>query len=83
MNENDDLHAAMPALDEASRRALDTAGDWVGGDIHGVAIGETQDGRPALVVYAFDAGSPTVQALPSECQGLPVRVETGDAFAAE
>jgi hypothetical protein len=83
MSEDDELHAGIPSLDNLSRRALSAAEEWIGGDIQGVAIGATDDGEPVVVVYALDPASAAVQALPQECEGLPVRVETGDAFRAE
>lgn len=79
----DDLYAEIPSIDERSRRALKVAEKWIGEGIAGVAIGAAEDGGPALVVYALDPASADVRSLPEECEGLPVRVETGDAFRAE
>ncbi len=83
MSDNDDLYAEIPSLDDRSRRALETAGQWIGEDIQGVAIGAGDDGEPVLVVYSLDPASAAVRSLPPECEGLPVRVETGDAFRTE
>ena len=83
MSENDDLYAEVPSLDQRSRRALTVAEKWIGEGIAGVAIGATDDGEPAVVVYALDPASADVRSLPDECEGLPVRVETGDAFRTE
>ena len=79
----DDLYAEIPSIDERSRRALMVAEKWIGEDIQGVAIGVAADGGPELVVYALDSSSAGARAVPQECEGLPVRVETGDAFRAE
>lgn len=82
MGDDRDLFEAVPALDDRERRALAAAQRWVGGDIQGVAIGRTAAGDSAVVVYALDAASDQVAHLPGVCEGLPVTVETGDAFAA-
>lgn len=78
----DDLSSAVPQLDERSVRALRAAEEWIGDDVQGVAIGSTGEGEPCVVVYALAPESERVRQLPSECEGLPVRVETGDAFEA-
>lgn len=83
MSEDEDLYAEIPALEDRSRRALSAAEQWIGEDIQGVAIGATDDGGPVVVVYALHPDSATVRSLPQECEGLPVRVETGDAFSTE
>lgn len=83
MSPDDDLNAEVPALDERSRHALTVAEKWIGKGIEGVAIGAAEDGGPAVVVYAVDPAAETVRDLPQECEGLPVRVETGDAFSPE
>lgn len=83
MSEDDDLYAEIPSLDDRSLRALSAARQWIGEDIQGVAIGATEDGDPAVVVYSLDPASAAVRSLPSEFEGLPVRVETGDAFRTE
>lgn len=83
MSADDDLYAEIPSLDERSRRALTVAEKWIGEGIAGVAIGATEDGGPEVVVYALDPASAAVRSLPQECEGLPVRVETGDAFRTE
>ena len=83
MSSDDDLYADVPALDERSRRALTVAEKWIGDGIEGVAIGAADGGGPAVVVYALDPASAAVRSLPQECEGLPVRVETGDAFRTE
>ena len=83
MSEDADLYAEIPTLDDRSRRALAAAEQWIGQDIQGVAIGATEDGDPVVVVYALDPDSAGVGSLPRECEGLPVRVETGDAFRAQ
>lgn len=83
MREDDDLYAEIPSLDERSRRVLSVAQRWIGEDIQGVAIGATDEGEPVVVVYSLDPASAAVRSLPQECEGLPVRVETGDAFRAE
>lgn len=83
MSPNDDLYAEIPSLDERSRRALLVAEKWIGEGIAGVAIGAAEDGGPAVVVYALDPASAAVRSVPEECEGLPVRIETGDAFRAE
>lgn len=83
MSPNDDLYAEVPSLDERSRRALLVAEKWIGEGIAGVAIGAAEDGGPAVVVYALDPASAAVRSVPEECEGLPVRIETGDAFRAE
>ncbi|MFE6509188.1 hypothetical protein ACFVDI_01030 [Nocardioides sp. NPDC057767] len=80
---DDDLYGEIPSLDERSRRALMVAEKWIDEGIAGVAIGAAEDGGPAVVVYALDPGSAAVRSLPQECEGLPVRVETGDAFRTE
>lgn len=80
---SDDLWREVPALDERSRQALTTAETWIGGAVQGVAIGSTEQGEPCVVVYTTDPRSPEVQDLPETCEGLPVRVEGGDAFRAE
>ncbi|NGN93904.1 hypothetical protein G5C66_14265 [Nocardioides sp. KC13] len=80
---DDDLYAEIPIIDERSRHALTVAEKWIGEGIEGVAIGAAEDGGPAVVVYAVDPTSDAVRSLPKECEGLPVRVETGDAFSAE
>ena len=79
---HDDLWAEVPELDEQSRRALAVANQWIGGDVQGVAIGATDAGERCVVVYALDPNSAAVRALPEQCEELPVRVETGDAFQA-
>ena len=79
----DDLYAEIPSLDDRSRRALSVAEQWIGEDIQGVAIGAAEDGEPVVVVYSLDADSAAVRSLPQQCEGLPVRVETGDAFKTE
>jgi hypothetical protein len=78
----ENLSAQVPALDEQAQRALRVAEQWIGGDIHGVAIGATPEGAPAVVVYMLDGASEAARSLPDTCEGLPVRVETGDAFTA-
>lgn len=83
MSEDEDLYAEIPSLDDRSRRALSAAEQWIGEDIQGVAIGATDDGEPVVVVYTLDPASAAVRSLPQECEGLPVRVESGDAFRAE
>lgn len=83
MSSDDDLYADVPALDERSRRALTVAEKWIGEGIEGVGIGAADDGGPAVVVYPLDPASAAVRSLPQECEGLPVRVETGDAFRTE
>lgn len=83
MSGDDDLYAEIPSLDERSRRALSAAERWIGAGIQGVAIGAADDGEPVVVVYALDPGSAAVRSLPQECEGLAVRVETGDAFTAQ
>jgi hypothetical protein len=80
---SDDLWREVPAIDERSGRALAAAERWVGGEVHGVAIGRTEEGEACVVVYTTNPRSPQVQALPEECEGLPVRVQTGGAFRAE
>lgn len=80
---SDDLWREVPALDERSRHALTTAETWIGGAVQGVAIGSTEQGEACVVVYTTDPLSPEVQDLPETCEGLPVRVEGGDAFRAE
>ena len=80
---DDELQAAVPRLDERSRRALAAAQAWIGGDIQGVAIGATESGEPEVVVYVVAPHSGTARGLPMECEGLPVRVESGDAFTTE
>lgn len=80
---DEELQAAVPELDERSRRALAAAEAWVGGDIQGVAIGADESGEPEVVVYAVAGDSGAVRGLPAECQGLPVRIESGDAFTTE
>lgn len=81
MSEDEELHAEIPSLDDRSRRALSAAEQWVGEDVQGVAIGATDDGEPVVVVYALHPDSATVRSLPQECEGVAVRVETGDAFS--
>jgi hypothetical protein len=83
MSADDDLYAEIPALDERSRRALTVAEKWIGEGIEGVAIGAADNGGQAVVVYAVDPASEAVRSLPQECEGLPVQVETGDAFRTE
>jgi hypothetical protein len=83
MSEDDDLYAEIPSLDERSRRALMVAEKWIGEGIVGVAIGAAEGGGPEVVVYALDPASAAVRSVPRECEGLPVRVETGDAFRTE
>ncbi|MPZ60308.1 MAG: hypothetical protein GEU93_03215 [Propionibacteriales bacterium] len=78
----EDLRAEVPAVDERSRRALESAQEWVGDGVQGVAIGATESGEPCVVVYVLEPEAPAVQRLPDECEGLPVRVERGDAFTA-
>lgn len=80
---NEDLWGAVPELDEQSRRALATAETWLGEDIQGVAIGRTDQGDRCVVVYTLDPTSAAVRSLPEEFEGLPVRVESGDAFRTE
>jgi hypothetical protein len=80
--DQDDLTGAIPRLDDRSQQALTAASTWVGGDVQGVAIGATEDGEPCVTVYVLDTQSETVAGLPSHCEGLPVRVESGDAFTA-
>lgn len=80
---NEDLWGAVPELDEQSRRALATAETWLGEDIQGVAIGRTDQGDPCVVVYTLDPTSAGARSIPEECEGLPVRVESGDAFRTE
>ncbi|MFE6649996.1 hypothetical protein ACFVJS_25790 [Nocardioides sp. NPDC057772] len=83
MSADDDLYAEVPALDERSRHALTVAEKWIGKGVEGVAIGAAEDGGPAVVVYAVDPAAEAVRHLPQECEGLPVRVETGKASGAE
>jgi hypothetical protein len=80
---DDDLQAEIPRLDDQSARALEAAQAWLGGDVQGVAIGTDDADTPVIIVYVREPGSATIQALPSTCEGLAVRVETGDAFTAE
>lgn len=80
---DDELRAEVPVLDEQSRRALTSAEQWIGDGVQGVGIGATPDGAPCVVVYALAPQSDAVRALPERCEGLPVRVETGDSFTAE
>lgn len=80
---DDELQAGVPRLDERSRRALAVAQAWIGGGIQGVAIGASESGEPEVVVYAVAGESEAVRGLPGECEGLPVRIESGDAFTTE
>lgn len=79
---NDDLWAEIPRLDGAQQRALDHAMGWVGGEVHGVGIGATVDGDPCVVVYARSRLSVEVRELPTECEGIPVRIEESGDFDA-
>lgn len=78
----DDLWKAIPMLDAQSQRALATAEQWIGSDVQGVAIGTIDSGATCVFVYVLDPDSEQVRSLPSECEGLPVRVEPGDQFTA-
>ncbi|MDO8145303.1 MULTISPECIES: hypothetical protein [Isoptericola] len=79
----DDLIAGIPQEDPAVRDALATAEEWIGAEIQGVAVGETAQGEPCVVVYAPDPESPAVRELPSSLNDIPVRVEAGGPFLAE
>lgn len=75
-----DLHAEVPHLSEAERRALDSAEHWVGGDVNGVGIGATAQGEPCVVVFVRTRESASVTALPERIEGLPVLIEVGEEF---
>lgn len=77
--DEEQLRAQAPQLDERARRALATAEQWVGGAVQGVAIGATDVGEQALVVYVTP---PPDRPLPAECEGLPVVVRETDPFTA-
>ncbi|MEG3616598.1 hypothetical protein [Isoptericola haloaureus] len=79
----EDLDAGVPQVDPAVRDALTTAEGWIGPEIQGVAVGETAQGDPCLVVYAPDPESPAVRELPPAVGDVPVRVEAAGPFAAE
>lgn len=55
---------------EQAHAALAEATSWVGGEVHGVGLGRTEDGAPCVVAYV-GAAAPD---LPTEVRGVPVRV---------
>lgn len=79
----DDLMAGIPQEEPAVRDALAVAEQWIGPEIQGVAVGETAQGDPCVVVYAPDPESPAVRDLPGSVNDIPVRVEAAGPFLAE
>jgi len=71
--------AATTPIDEQQRAALAQAADWVGGEVHAVGLGSTDDGRPCVVVHA-GLHAPD---LPREVNGLPVQVVTSGPIQAQ
>lgn len=76
----DDGLSAPPTAAGTDREqaALADAASWVGGGVSAVGMGQTEDGRPCVVVYA-GAEAPD---LPSEVHGLPVQVIHSDPIHA-
>lgn len=81
--DENELFAEVPELDEAQRRALSAAEQWVGGDVAGVGIGETDSGAPCLTVYSTDLTGAVAKRLPATVEGLPVRVVSTPPFTAQ
>lgn len=68
----DDGLSAAPAAagTDQEQAALADASAWVGPGVSAVGLGQTDDGKPCVVVYA-GAEAPD---LPAEVHGLPVQV---------
>ncbi len=80
---------SLPGGDSAEATALGVASRWVGGPIHGVGIGRTDDDRSCVVVFAEPGHSrqslseSLPEGLPETIEGLPVVVRGSTAIAAQ